>query len=191
MNILIIGNGNIGAGLAGVLGRTAHKVTTVGRDADLGPAVAAADVVILATPYGALPDLAARADFAGKVVVDVSNPVTADFSGLQLGHETSAAEEVARLLPGARVVKAFNTIFAQHYAAGLKINGAALQTFVASDDAEARALVIGLASEIGLEPQDAGPLKNARYLEPLGYLNIQFGYVLGRGTNIAPQLLAA
>jgi len=191
MKIAIVGNGNIGSGLASVLGKTSHDVTLVGHGDDLGAAVGPAEVVILATPYGAAAGIAASADFAGKTVVDVSNPVNADFSGLQVGHDTSAAEEIARAMPGAKVVKAFNTIFAQHYGTGLKIGGKPLQTFVASDDEAARTTVKGLAAEIGLEPVDAGPLKNARYLEPLGFLNIQFGYALGRGTEIAPQLLAA
>ncbi|MCV2870273.1 NAD(P)-binding domain-containing protein [Defluviimonas sp. WL0002] len=191
MKIAIIGTGNVGSGLAGVLTRSGHDVTLAARDANLAEATGGADVVILATPFGAAADLAARVDFSGKVLVDVSNPVTDDFSGLQVGHLSSAAEEIAKLAPGASVVKAFNTIFAQHYGTGLKIGDRALQTFVASDDGAARDIVKTLASDIGLEPVDAGPLKNARYLEPLGFLNIQFGYVLGKGTAIAPQLLAA
>ena len=143
--------------------------------------------MVLATPYGAVTDLAGRADFTGKTVIDVSNPVTGDFSGLQVGHKTSAAEEIAALLPGAAVVKAFNTIFAQHYGTGLKVNGQRIQTFVAADDAAARETVKALAAGIGLEPVDAGPLANARHLEPIGFLNIQFGYVLGHGTGIAPN----
>ncbi|MCA2010265.1 F420-dependent NADP oxidoreductase [Cereibacter sphaeroides] len=190
MNIAIIGNGNIGSGLAGALGKTDHKVTLLGKGDDLA-AVAAAEIVILATPYGAVNELVGTVDFTGKTVIDVSNPVNADFSGLQVGHATSAAEEIAAALPGASVVKAFNTIFAQHYATGLQIDGRPLQTFVASDDAVARERVKKLATEIGLVTVDAGPLKNARYLEPLGFLNIQFGYVLGQGTGIAPQWLAA
>lgn len=190
MNIAIIGNGNIGSGLAGALGKTDHKVTLLGKGDDLA-AVAAAEIVILATPYGAVNELVGTVDFTGKTVIDVSNPVNADFSGLQVGHATSAAEEIAAVLPGASVVKAFNTIFAQHYATGLQIDGRPLQTFVASDDAVARERVKKLATEIGLVTVDAGPLKNARYLEPLGFLNIQFGYVLGQGTGIAPQWLAA
>ncbi|WP_068302115.1 NADPH-dependent F420 reductase [Pararhodobacter sp. CCB-MM2] len=190
MNIAIIGNGNIGSGLAGALGKTDHKVTLLGKGDDLA-AVAAAEIVILATPYGTVNELVGTVDFTGKTVIDVSNPVNADFSGLQVGHATSAAEEIAAALPGASVVKAFNTIFAQHYATGLQIDGRPLQTFVASDDAVARERVKKLATEIGLVTVDAGPLKNARYLEPLGFLNIQFGYVLGQGTGIAPQWLAA
>lgn len=191
MRIAVIGNGKIGSGLASVLGSAGYDVTLVGRGNDLGPAVGGAEVVILATPYGAAGEIASQADFDGKVVVDVSNPVTEDFSALQLGHETSAAEEIAKLLRGASVVKAFNTIFAQHYGTGLRIGDKALQTFIASDDEAAKETVKKLAADMGLEPVDAGPLKNARYLEPLGFINIQFGYVLGKGTEIAPQLLVA
>lgn len=209
MNIAIIGSGNIGSGLALMLAKAGHRVvvsdTTGGAEAaaalqtegapvtaaDLPAAVAGADLVILATPFGAAATIAASADFSGKTVIDVSNPVTADFSGLSLGFDRSAAEEIAALVPGARVVKAFNTIFASHYRTGLTAGGRPVQTFVAADDADARAAVIALAAGIGLDARDAGPLRNARYLEPLGYMNIQFGYMLGQGTAIAPAWLDA
>jgi len=209
MTIAIIGIGNIGSGLAQVLSGTAHKIVVVDRDggqaaaaklraqgvevqgANLTTAVREAELVILATPYNASLEAIRAADFGGKVVVDLSNPVTADFSALQLGHTSSAAEEIAAAAPGATVVKAFNTIFAQHYASGLKIGERKLQTYVASDSEQARKQVMALAEEIGLEARDAGPLANARYLEPLGYMNIQFGYMLGQGTGIAPHWLAA
>lgn len=200
MNVTIIGTGNIGSGLASVLA-SGHAVTVTSREgapalaaklgvahAPLKEAVASAEVVILALPYDAVAGL--EADFAGKIVVDATNPVTADFSGLQLGHETSAAEEIAKALKGARVVKAFNTVFAQIYAEGLTIGGVKVQTFVASDDTEAKAAVIALAKDAGFDARDAGGLKNARYIEPLAYLNIQFGYMLGQGTQIAPAWVA-
>jgi 8-hydroxy-5-deazaflavin:NADPH oxidoreductase len=208
MNIAIIGTGNIGAGLAGVLAKTSHGVVVSDRSggtklaealnakglrvqaADVKTAVANADVVILAVPYGAAAGLAEVADFAGKIVVDATNPVTEDFSGLQVGHTTSAAEEIAKALPGAKVVKAFNTVFAQLYADGLTFGAAPVQTFVAADDAAAKAAVITLAKDAGFDARDAGSLKNARYIEPLAYLNIQFGYMLGQGTQIAPAWLA-
>lgn len=209
MNIAIIGMGNIGSGLAAVLAKTEHRVIVVDRDGgeaaaekikaqgvevegmEIATAVKDADLVILATMYDAAADVAQQADFSGKIVVDLSNPVTTDFSSLQLGHSSSAAEEIAKLMPGAKVVKALNTIFAQHYTSGLKIGGQKLQTFVASDHETAKEVVRNLAEEIGLEAQDAGPLSNARYLEPMGYMNIQFGYVLGKGAEIAPQWLVA
>ncbi len=208
MNIAIIGTGGIGAGLASVLAKTAHEITVADRKggsdaaaklaghglsvraAEVRPAVQAADVVILAVPYGAAAGLAEVADFSGKIVVDVTNPVTADFSGLQVGHATSAAEEIAKALPGARVVKAFNTVFAQVYEQGLTFGDTPVQTFVAGDDAEAKVAVIALAKDAGFDARDAGPLKNARYIEPLAYLNIQFGYMLGQGTQIAPVWLS-
>ena len=209
MNIAIIGMGNIGSGLAHVLSETEYSVVVVDRDggttsadklkaegievqsADIATAVEGADIVILSTPYDAAAEVAGQADFIGKIVVDVSNPVTVDFSALQLGHTSSAAEEIAKLMPGTTVVKAFNTIFAQHYANGLEMGGQKLQTFIASDDKAARESVKRLAEEIGLDARDAGPLLNARYLEPMGFMNIQFGYVLGQGVGIAPQWLAA
>lgn len=208
MNIAIIGTGGIGSGLASVLAKTSHEVTVSDRKggteaaaklagrgvsvraAEVRPAVQAADVVILAVPYSAAAGLGQVADFADKIVVDVTNPVKEDFSGLQIGHTTSAAEEIAKALPGARVVKAFNTVFAQVYDQGLKFGDTAMQTFVAADDADAKGAVIALAKDAGFDARDAGPLSNARYIEPLGYLNIQFGYMLGQGTQIAPVWLS-
>ncbi|MEL5879703.1 NADPH-dependent F420 reductase [Cereibacter sphaeroides] len=187
MKLAIIGNGNVGKGLTAALARAGHEAKSYGRGDDLAAAVSGAEAVILSTPFAAAEEIARAADFTGKVVIDVSNPVTADFSGLQVGHTTSAAETIAALLPGAKVVKAFNTVFAQHYAGGLTIDGTPIQTFVATDDDAARQTVMQLASDIGLAPVAAGPLKNARSLEPLGFMNIQFGYMLGLGTGIAPK----
>ena len=208
MKIAIIGMGNIGSGLAHVLAKTSNDLLVADREtgkaaavaqaaggrvqsAEIASAVRAAEVVVLATPYNASLELAEEVDLSGKIVVDVSNPVTEDFSALQLGHSSSAAEAIAAAAPSATVVKAFNTIFAQHYASDLQIGGRKLQTYVAADDEEARQKVMALAGEIGLEARAAGPLTNARYLEPLGYMNIQFGYMLGQGTTIAPYWLAA
>ncbi|NVK33982.1 MAG: NAD(P)-binding domain-containing protein [Rhodobacteraceae bacterium] len=209
MNIAIIGTGNIGSGLAKVLAKTANGVVITdqhgGQDAaqklkkdgvtvqaaNVETAIKQSDIVILATPYAASKTIAADNDFTGKIIVDVSNPVTDDFSGIQVGHTTSAAEEIAALAPAAKVVKAFNTVFAQHYAGDLKVGGQKIQTFVASDDDQAKAQVLKIADQAGLNAKDAGGLKNARYLEPLGFMNITFGYILGQGTEIAPLWVAA
>lgn len=208
MKITIIGTGGIGAGLASVLAKTAHDVTLTDRNggteaaaklaarglsvraAELRPAIEAADVVILAVPYGVAAGLAEVADFAGKIVVDVTNPVKEDFSGLLIGHTTSAAEEIAKALPRAKIVKAFNTVFAQVYDQGLSFGATPVQTLIAADDADAKAAVITLATDAGFDARDAGPLSNARYIEALAYLNIQFGYMLGQGTQIAPVWLS-
>ena len=88
------------------------------------------------------------------------------------------------------MVKAFNTVFAQVYDQGLTFGGTPVQTFVAADDADAKAAVIALAKDAGFDARDAGPLSNARHIEPLAYLNIQFGYMLGQGTQIAPVWLS-
>ena len=211
MNIAIIGTGNIGSGLALTLGKTSHGVVVAGQSlddakalatklssenavlvqaADVKTAVSSADVIILAVPYGAVASIASAADFHGKVVIDVTNPLIEDFSGLTIGHETSAAEEIQKVLPGASVVKAFNTVFAQIYTEGLDFGDRKVPAFVASDSEEAKGIVTSIAETAGFDPVDAGGLKNARYIEPLGYLNIQFGYMLGQGTQIAPAWLS-
>ncbi len=210
MDIAIIGTCNIGSALARTIAARHHGVVVAGQSvehaltladalsqsglsvqaADVAAAVASAEVVILAVPFGAVADLARAADFSGKVVVDVTNPVADDFSGITLGFDTSAAETVAGLLPGAEVVKAFNTVFAQVHEHGLAFGGRRVPTCVASDHPTAKARVMELANSVGFEAVDSGGLTNARYIEPLGFLNIQFGYMLGQGTQIAPAWLA-
>ncbi|MZI96091.1 F420-dependent NADP oxidoreductase [Vibrio sp. CAIM 722] len=208
MNIAIIGSGNIGSGLAFTFGQTAYSVSLASHHEEsarqvanklakdnisavsIADAVKGADVVILATPYEAISNLASSIDFSGKVVVDVTNPVKADFSGLSIGFDTSAAEEIQTLLPKAKVVKAFNTVFAQVYEQGLEFAGNKAQTFVAADDDAAKQTVLTLANEAGFDAVDAGALSNARYLEPLAYMNIHFGYMLGKGTQIIPAWLS-
>jgi predicted dinucleotide-binding enzyme len=107
---------------------------------------------------------------------------------LAIGFTTSGAEELQNKLPKSRVVKAFHTVFAPHMDTG-KLGDQRLTTFVASDDASAKKAVLELARGIGFDAVDAGPLKNARLLEPLAFFNIQLGYVLGMGTQIGFKLL--
>jgi predicted dinucleotide-binding enzyme len=154
-------------------------------DADVA---AKADVLVLATSFNdAVPALAALGDISGKTVIDITNPLTADYMGLTIGHSTSAAEQIADALPGIKVVKAFNTLFAPVLSAGADLgNGQTASVFVAADDVAAKQTVQALATELGFSVVDAGTLKNARYLEPLAGLNIYFGYGAGLGTNIAP-----
>jgi predicted dinucleotide-binding enzyme len=107
---------------------------------------------------------------------------------LALGYTTSGAEELQKKLPYAKVVKAFNTQFAQHMDSG-HIGDQKLTVFVAGDDAGAKRDVIELASAIGFDAVDSGPLANARLLEPVGFLNIQLGYTLGLGNGIGLELV--
>jgi len=123
---------------------------------------------------------------AGKTLVDASNALTPDFQ-LALGFTTSAAEELQKKAPSAKVVKAFNTVFAQHMATG-QVKGTSLTLFVAGDNQDAKIQVLALGRDIGFDSVDAGPLKNARWLEALGYLNIQLGYMLKMGTEIGFKL---
>ena len=144
--------------------------------------------MVLATGYAdAMSALQSVGDLQGKVVIDITNPLTADYMGLTLGHSTSAAEEIAKAVPGAEIVKGFNTVFAQVLAEGADFGkGQKVTVFVASDSARAKQTAAALAESIGFNVVDAGGLKNARYLEPLAGLNIYLGYGGGLGMSIAP-----
>ena len=204
MKVGILGAGNMGSAFARRLAAAGHDVVIASRDIEDAKEVAAsvganvrdvpqqqladrADLVIAATPYQEQANaLRASGRFEGKTVVEISNPVKPDMSGLIVGHTTSAAEEVAKAVPGAKVVKAFNTVFAQVLAERpASASAAAVQVFYAGDDGEAKDTVRSLIESMGFEPLDAGPLSNARYLEPVGMLNIYLGYVAKMGTDIA------
>jgi len=186
----IIGKGNVGSALAKGLDRAGHEVRAVGKEKGaLRETAAWGEIVLLAVPFGAIDELVRDAGeaLAGKTVVDVTNALDASMN-LAVGFTTSGAEELQKKLPKARVVKAFNTVFAQHMESG-RLGDKPLTAFVAADDAGAKKTVMELAQGIGFDAVDAGPLKNARLLEPLALLNIQFGYVLGMGTQSGFKLL--
>ena len=145
--------------------------------------------MVLAVPYPAIDAVVAElgGSVRDKVVVDVTNALTADFQ-LAVGFTTSGAEELQKKLQGARVVKAFNAVFAEHMDTG-QLNGTPLTVLAASDDAAAKATVLNLARQMGFDSVDAGPLTNARWLEALGYLNIQLGYMQQMGTQIGFTLV--
>ena len=204
MKITIIGAGNMGAAFVKQLTRAGHQVSVTARDSAKAAQVAAAnpgavavatagaatgaDAVVLATGYAdAVGALKSVGDLQGKVVIDITNPLTADYMGLTLGHSTSAAEEIAKAVPGAEVVKAFNTVFAQVLAEGADFGaGQKVTVFYAGDSERAKQTAKVLAESMGFKTVDAGGLKNARYLEPLAGLNIYLGYGAGLGTSIAP-----
>jgi predicted dinucleotide-binding enzyme len=186
----IIGNGNVGSALARGLERAGYGVRAVGNEpAKIKETGEWAEVVILAVPYGAVDDAIRElgASIQGKTLVDVTNALTEDMQ-LASGCTTSGAEHLQQIARGARVVKAFNTQFAGHMDSG-RLDGQPLTVFAAGDDAQAKQQVIEMAKAIGFDPVDAGPLQNARLLEPLGYFNIQLGYVLGLGPKIGLKLV--
>ena len=188
MQIVILGKGNMGAPLALLVQKAGHQVQSFDSKADAVPALLQADIVILATKYEQALALgeneAAVAALAGKIVVDITNPLAADFMSLTIGHTGSAAEEIAQRLPGALVVKAFNTVFAALLAARAAGAAVGVPVFVAGDQEAATQGVAALVREMGFTAILAGPLSNARYLEPMAELMIQLGYGLGHGDRI-------
>ena len=152
-------------------------------------AAALAEVVVLATPWDATEAVVdSLGDLSGKILVDCTNPLTADLSGLAVGADTSGGEEVGRWAAGARVVKAFNTTGSGNMAdAGY--GGEQLAMLIAGDDAEAKAVVAGLAEELGFEAIDAGPLARSRQLEQLAVLWIALAYQQGLGMDFGFALL--
>ena len=209
MQISIIGAGNMAAGIATRALAGGHRVRLTDRDPakakalaeDLRAQVPGADVdlaalgeagvVVLALPFAAAEEVAAanREELAGRVVVDISNPVDfATFDSLVVPPGTSAAERIAAAAPGARVVKAFNTTFAGNLIAG-RAGGAPLDVFIAGDDAGAKQSVADLATSGGLRPIDAGPLKRARELEGFQFLHMTLQQTLGTNWASAIKIL--
>ncbi len=207
MNIAIIGTGNVGSALAGSFTKAGHDVTLAARDAahtrdvtrstgataaaSPAEAVAGADVVVIAVPFGATRAVAAEiaSAAAGKVVIDVTNPLKSDYSGLATGDGPSGAEQLAAQLVNSHVVKAFNTMFA-----GIQGDpealGTTLDALYATDDAEARAAVIELAESVGFRPVYVGPLAAARELEAMAWLNIRLQMLTNGAWNSAFVLVA-
>lgn len=186
MNIAMIGAGNIGANAARHFAAAGHKVWISGSGdaaklaataAEVGAtpdgtadAVRQSEVVMLAMPWTARHAAFAAAGpgaFAGKLVIDATNPYT-DYPHVEDLHGRTSSEVVASELPGARVVKAFNTLFAERLAHGPRTRGAAdrIALPVCGDDADAKATVIALLDEIGFDAADAGPLAGSRRQEP-------------------------
>ena len=190
MKIAIIGKGDVGVAIAKGLAPK-HEIKFGHRDPKESVVKAAqwAEVIILAIPHGAAKTVARELGSAadGKTVIDVTNPVS-DNMELAIGFTTSAAEEIQKMLPKAHVVKAFNTVFAQNQSTG-RIGNEKLTLFVAGDDKRAKQTVMQLGADIGFDPVDAGPLKSARYLEPMAMLIIDLGYELRKGEKIGFRLI--
>jgi predicted dinucleotide-binding enzyme len=200
MKIAIIGAGNVGQALGRRFARTGHEVVYGVRDPSaakharlahprlaLGDAAKASEAVVLATPWPAT-ESACRAlgPLAGKIVLDCTNPLARGSSGIDLavGHTTSGGEMVAGWCPGAAVFKAFNTVGFEHMAAPERLNARPVM-FVAGDDAAKKPQVLTLVENTGFEAVDAGPLRNARLLEPFALLWIDQALIRGRGRDWA------
>jgi NADPH-dependent F420 reductase len=171
-HISIIGTGNMGQAIASVAGKGGHTVELLGQG-DSGTQVTG-DVVVLAVPYPALPAVIAQRgeSLAGKIVVDITNPLNFEtFDSLVVPADSSAAAEVAAALPESRVLKAFNTTFAGTLASG-KIGDLSTTVLIAGDDADAKSTLAGIVTSGGLDALDAGSLKRARELEALGFLQL-------------------
>lgn len=123
-----------------------------------------------------------------KILIDCTNPLNSDFTGLDVGHTTSAAEKIAGWAVGARVVKAFNNVSSAIMADPV-FDGLAATMFYCGDDDEAKAFVQQLAAELGFDPVDAGPLQMARYLEPFAMLYIQLAVKEGWGSHCAFKIM--
>lgn len=188
MRIAIIGAGNVGGGLAAAAVTAGHEVVvsaahpinatktaeTTGATAAASnaEAVRGADAVVLAVPHGAVAQVVADLGgaLAGIVVVDATNPLNDSYSDLTTSG-ISAAETLQQQVPGAKVVKALNTVFASRYGTPTE-DGQPLDAFLAGDDADAKVTVTELVTSLGLRPVDLGSLRMARTLEELAFANI-------------------
>ena len=205
MKIGIFGTGNMGSGLARLWAKRGHEVMLGSREprrahelaASLGgtsgsveAAARFGDVLLLAVPWrGVRETLATAGALEGKVLLDCTNPLSPDYMELLIGHQDSGAEMIARWAPGARVVKAFNHIYAQIIHTSPRLGEHDASVFYCGDDASAKKAAAELISGIGFDPVDAGPLKNARFLEPMAELCVQLAYGLGQGTDQAFKLV--
>jgi len=174
MNITIVGSGNVGSALTASITKAGHTVVQTGRGTEsIQTAARGADIVIIAVPYASAGKAVATAlapVIGNAIVIDATNPMKPDMSGLgpELG---SAAEDFAAWLPGARVVKAFNTLFASVQGDPSTL-GVTVDALFATDDESARVIVAELLESMGFRPVYVGPLARAHELEAIAYLNI-------------------
>ena len=205
MNVTIIGAGNMGRGIGTRLIAGGHKVTFVDANPETAQKAAAdlkaesatldaplGDVVVLAVWYGTNIEIAKQLGnkLAGKVVVDIANPLNSTYDGLATASDSSSAEDLAKaLVDGAKVVKAFNTTYAGTLLAG-QVAGQPLDVFIAGDDADAKAKVAQLVADGGMRAIDAGPLHRARQIEGMQLLHITLQGTLGTNWGSALKIVS-
>lgn len=208
MDIAIIGSGNVGGTLARRWAAGGHTVRFGSRDPDseklqaliaeigknasahtIPEATEGADVLVLATPWSATEDaIQAMGDLSDRVLIDCTNPLKDDLSGLAIGTDTSGAEEVQAWAKGARVVKALNTTGSDNMQ-DPTYGSERVTMFLCGDDEGAKSVVRELITALDFEVCDAGPLSAARYLEPTAMLWIHLAYQQGLGPNIGFRLV--
>ena len=208
MKIAVIGAGNVGATLGRRWAKAGHEIVfgvrdphhekmqhlikSIGRNAavdSIDKAVVVAEVVVLATPWEAAQEVIRTAgNLVEKIVIDCTNPLKEDLSGLSVGFATSAAEQIANWAKGAKVVKAFNTIGSKNMANPV-YGSDKITMFICGDDREAKKIVSQLADELGFHVVDTGALMTARYLEPMAMLWIHMAFAGGYGEDFAFKML--
>ena len=214
MNVTIIGAGNMGRGIGTRLVAGGHSVTFVDANPDTAEKTAAdvqaaaprgvqvstgslgeaelGDVVVLAVWYGTNIEIARQLGrkLAGKVVVDIANPLNPTYDGLATAPDSSSAEDLAKAIAsGAKVVKAFNTTYAGTLVAG-QVAGQPLDVFIAGDDEEAKRKVAELVKDGGMRPIDTGPLSRARQIEAMQFLHIVTQGTLGTNWGSTIKILS-
>lgn len=171
-HVSIIGTGNMGQAIAALAGKGGHTVQLLGsNDADTQ---VTGDIVVLAVPYPAVAGIVTTRgeSLAGKIVVDITNPLNFEtFDSLVVPADGSAAAEIAAALPQSRVLKAFNTNFAATLASGA-VGSLKTTVLIAGDDADAKSTLAGVITSGGLDAIDAGALSRARELEAIGFLQL-------------------
>ena len=213
MNITIIGAGNMGRGIGTRAVAGGHSVTFVDANPETAEKVAAdvkaaakngakistaslgdvelGDVVVFAVWYGTNIELAKQLGnkLAGKVVVDIANPLNSTYDGLATAPDSSSAEDLTKAVAaGAKVVKAFNTTYAGTLLAG-QVDGQPLDVFIAGDDADAKAKVAQIVTDGGMRAVDTGPLSRARQIEGMQLLHIVTQGTLGTNWGSALKIL--
>lgn len=196
MKIAIIGPGNVGTALGEAFKKRGHEVIYGERDpgkhpgsASIKEAAQSAGIVVFSVAWSGAEDaIRAAGDLSGKTVIDATNPLKPQLAGLELGTDTSAAEQVQKWADGAHVVKAFNTVGFNIMENASFPDGKPV-LFYCGNDAGAKETVHQLAGELGFEPVDAGPITQARVLEPFAMLWISLAFQAGLGREFAFRLI--
>ncbi len=207
MNIGILGGGSVGGALGEAWARAGHEVVFGVRQPDApemkatlsrchGRARAGAvqeaaqfgEVIVNALPWEAAKGVVSSVNLKDKILLDAANPLLPNLAGLEVGTTTSAGEQVAQWAAGAKVVKIFNTTGANNMA-NPAYGGKPIPMFYCGDDAGAKSTAAKLAKDVGFDPVDAGPLSNARLLEPVAMLWIWLAFSGGLGREFAFQLV--